>query len=1278
MRKLAILLAVTAATNLYAAITGTILDPDTKPIGGATIRAYAPESSLAMRARIVAGKIEREPIASVKSADNGTFSLDVKDAIAVDVVVDAPPHPRISIATVDGDDLGAIVLAPPAPRMLRVTSGGKPVANAIVVAGIEVSRTNAAGEVPAPASNSVYVFHPDYAIARRDPANSFEMKLARGVAVSGSVTNPAGPVAHAVVSIDGWPLAESGDDGTFTIAHAPERWQSISAIHGSEAGIVMRAKTGAPEIRITPGATFAGTLRDTGRGGAVAAARMTITPITGDESMTTVTDAKGAFTFGPLLPHDYRIGGMHPSYTIESASVTLPATRTRAFAAQAFARAKGRVIDEDRKGVAAAVVTASSINTTRGRSAVTTANGEFAVRVIPQGTFPFPMSLLATKRDYVAASSAARNWKAGEVKDDIVITLAHGFVAQVRVVDKQKQPVPNAQVNVSKLGDQGMQRSTTVGCADSSKADCQRTGADGIVSIRTTEGRHDVRVSGDDIGPFRLANQLLTARSASVVVTVDRGISVSGRVVRPDGTPVAAAIVDAPTIVAPRTADTNSDGTFTLTGLAAGPAVLTAHSIDGNLSSPPVTVTAPAKDVTITIPRGARIEGRVLDHATQQPVTDFSVSLPARGPRQFAGQAPQEKTLHADDGSYAIDNVPPGAVNLTARAAGYLTGSRVDINTEDGKTVTGIDIQLDRGATISGHVTSHGAAIAGAEVLQASERTMQLGPQGGGVTTDADGMYKLDGIAEGERLIEFHKTGFITAQKPVEVKSGKDVQVDAELDPGHELRGRVIDRSGRGVAGANIMATGVGERRFDNMIVSDADGSFVVAGLADGKYQVTARKEGMVSGDASDVELPQTRPLTLTLDAGATIIGRVTGVTPEELTQVGVTAVGGTSRNQTYTDASGNFSLPGMPDGQVRVDAFLVTAGRRRMAPAKTIVVENGVAPPVEINFEEGINVSGRVTKGGVPMSYGSVAFSPVGVQRGSDRQFVNAMISPDGTYTAAGLSIGDYTVRVSNGGLSPYQTKYTASASGTFDIDIHGALLRGRVVDARSGAPIANARVLLMSRLPANGSAFTDSDGRFAIDAMPDATYDLQVNREQYAVATQSVVIANGATPDVEVRLEQAPPITIHVTDSTTGAPVDVTVMISDSSRAFRGEIVRVEPGTWRAWLKPGTYSASVGGPGFVFKSQSFTAPGDDVTIQVVRAGALLIRARTAQRARLDLSSGGTQRNFGPLHPGTNGPFESLPPGSYLLTLLGSDGKVAQSIAVVINAGQTTTVDTP
>ena len=926
MRKLAILLVVSASTNVFAAITGTVVDIDAKPIAGATIRAYAAENSSALRARILAGKIDREPIGSAQTAENGTFSLEVKGAVAVDVTVDAPSHSRNVIATVDGDDLGAIVLAPPAPRMLRVTSAGKPVANAIVVNGSDVSRTNAAGEVPAPVSTTAYVIHPDYAIGRASGTNSLEVKLVRGVTVRGKIVNAAGPVAHAIVSIGGWPLAESADDGTFAIAHAPDKWQSISAVRGSEVGSVPRPATGAIQIRIAPAATFAGSVRETGRGGAVAGARMTISS-PDDESMVAVSDAKGAFSFGPLLSRTYQVGGMHPAYVIESASVALPAMRTRAFTAQAFARAKGRVIDEERKGVTAAFVSATGGNVSRGHAVYTNANGEFALRVAP-GTFATPLT--ASKRDYVSVSTPARIWKPAEVKNDLVITLAHGFVAQVRVVDKQRQPVPNALVNVAKMGDQGPQRSTPVACANPSKPDCHRTGADGSVAFRTSEGRHDITIVGDDIAPVRMANQTLTSRSAPIVVIVDRGIEVSGRVVRPDGTPVAGAIVDTPTSLMPRSVNTDADGTFRLAGIAAGPAILTAHLTDGNLSSPAVTVNAPAKNVTLTIPLGGRIEGRVSDRTTQQPVTDFTIALPSRNQRQF-NAASAERPIHADDGHYAMDNVPPGTVELSVRAAGYVRGTRGDVVVEDGKTVTGIDIQLDRGATISGHVTASGAPVAGVEVRQATQR-MQMPPQiSGNVTTDADGVYKLDGIAEGDRVIQFLKVGYIAAQKPVEVKAGSDVTLDVELDPGKELRGKVVDRSGRGVAGAYVDASAPGERRAGSsgLVVSDIDGSFALAGLSDGKYRVSARKEGMVSAEATDVDVPQARPLTLTLESGATITGHVSGIPSDELPQVAVSASGGISRAQTNADASGNFTLTGLPDGQVRVEAILLAGGRR-------------------------------------------------------------------------------------------------------------------------------------------------------------------------------------------------------------------------------------------------------------------------------------------------------------------------------------------------------------
>jgi hypothetical protein len=1295
MRKPAILLALTLSLTIYAtahaAITGSLADSDGKPIAGATIRAYAAEGSDLMRARLVAGKLERDALASAQSAENGSFSIELKTPAAVDVTIEAPSHNRTTIATVDGDDLGVIVLGPPSTRTVRVTSGGKPVANAIVVSGLEVSRTKDSGELPSAGNGSYLVVHPDYAIAASGPGsttNTTEIKLTRGVAVRGRVVKGTAPVAQAVVSINGWPLAVTGDDGTFAIAHAPDNWRSISASQGSDVGSANRSKAASVEIQISAGATFTGTVRDVKRGAAVSGSRITLNG-PDDSSVIALSDGKGSFTFSSLLPRSYQVSGIHPTYAIEPAGFAVPATRSRSFAAQAFARARGHVLDEDKKAIAGALVFASSSGPTRTRSTVTNAAGEFAVRVAAGTTFPLPIN--ASKRDYVSATSSSRVWQPGEVRDNIVITLAHGFVAQVRVLDRRERPVPNAQVNVTHTSGQGLDRSSSVACADPSLPDCHRTNADGLVAVRTTEGRHDLMVLGDDVAPARMPNQMLTARSATLVVHVDRGVEISGRVVLADGTPVADAIVEAPTSIMPRLATTTADGTFKIAGIAPGTVMLTAFSSDRRLSSTPLSVNAPSNDVTITMPRGGRIEGRILDRASQQPVTDFTILMPARGNpnvvrpgNAFAGAQP----IHADDGRYALDNVPPGTVQLQVNATGYVAGWRSDITVEDGKTVSGIDILLDRGAKVSGRVTAASAPVAGAQVRLAGPRTSFSVS----VTTDGDGLYSLDGLSEGDHTLEFQKQGFIVLHKPVTITAGKDLQIDAELDPGHELRGRVVDHSGRGIAMANVSTVG-GDGRPLASVSSDGDGSFVLQGLADGRYKVTARKDGYVSGETTDVALPGSGPITLTMETGATINGRVTGIPPEQFTQVTVTASGNTTRNQTNVDASGSFTLTGMPDGRVRVDAFLNAAGQRRTAPYKTIIIENGTAPAVEMNFEEGITVSGHVTRAGGPVTSGDVSFmprmqNPRGMAPSVDRQLASAMISSDGSYIASGLSAGDYAVRV-NAPTIAFSTQYTATASGTFDIDIRGALLRGHVVDASSGSPVTNARASISSRLPSYGSATTDSDGRFTIDALGDATYNLQVSGDQYATWSQQIVVASGSVPDVEVRLEQAPAVLIHLVDATTGSPIDGNVAVMDQTHKptvvgnapatpFNGQAVRVDSGTFKVWLKPGSYTAAAYARGYITKTTDFTTPPSDVRIALSQGGALLIHARSAQQVQLDVPGGIIQRFLGPVQVGTNGPYDSLPSGSYLLSTIGPDRKVIRSTPVTIMAGQTVTIELP
>ena len=89
---------------------------------------------------------------------------------------------------------------------------------------------------------------------------------------------------------------------------------------------------------------------------------------------------------------------------------------------------------------------------------------------------------------------------------------------------------------------------------------------------------------------------------------------------------------------------------------------------------------------------------------------DFAVSLPSRNQRQFDFAPRTGKPIHAEDGHYAIDNVPPGSVELYVTAGGYVAvyphssswQVTSDLNTTPGATSTNLVIvQLGSDGAIS-------------------------------------------------------------------------------------------------------------------------------------------------------------------------------------------------------------------------------------------------------------------------------------------------------------------------------------------------------------------------------------------------------------------------------------------------------------------------------------------------------------------------------------------------------------------------------------------------
>src|SRR6185503_13179044 len=117
MKTLGLLL-LTLAASANAAVTGTLIDEQAKPVSGATIRAYRAEERRVSATRFANGTFERPVIATAKSGENGAFSIDVGVPLA-DLVIDSEGLQQQTVEVPDGQNLNIIVMRPKRTRRVR-------------------------------------------------------------------------------------------------------------------------------------------------------------------------------------------------------------------------------------------------------------------------------------------------------------------------------------------------------------------------------------------------------------------------------------------------------------------------------------------------------------------------------------------------------------------------------------------------------------------------------------------------------------------------------------------------------------------------------------------------------------------------------------------------------------------------------------------------------------------------------------------------------------------------------------------------------------------------------------------------------------------------------------------------------------------------------------------------------------------------------------------------------------------------------------------------------
>ncbi|PYQ28413.1 MAG: hypothetical protein DMF56_16525 [Acidobacteria bacterium] len=1273
MRRFAFVALLALSAPLHAAIRGAVFSSDGTPVDKARVAAYRRETMIDWRERVVAGR-EREAIGSATTNAEGMFSIDTKVQGVVDVIVSRDGYaPKMQQVLVDDSEL-AIDLDAAATRSGRVTAGGKPVANAIVIAetseGVAWStRTDEKGSftVPDPKrwTSALHVVHSDYAPLLVDATTnaSLDIRLVPGASVRGRVLgSDRAPVAKAKLFAGNWPAGTTRDDGTFVIAHLDEDIKSIEAYTPSEFGSAKRAAE--MEIKLETSHSISGVVRDAKERplqGASVKAWPTQQPSLSD-MRAAISDDKGNYRIESCGAKSYRVFADAPDLSFEEGSASLRNSRTaRAdFTAQASAFLTGTVIDDRKHPIAGAHVMMTIAQMPLIYALLQGEEGMPSARSGPDGRFRIAMTKQYqefgdTTQLRLQATHPRYAIGVADLKDSakpVAITLHDGIEVRGNVKDKDGNPVAGAAVILLQdpFGAVAVPLEMVL-AGGHSEAFIESDGA-GTFTVHLNETLHDLGVWKEGFAGFRLGGITPVKGQKPIEIVLQPGVEIRGRVAaKKSGIELEGLVaVESAEGMAQGTTAVASDGTFAVRSLRPGTYKLQYTSTLSRLSAEKV-VKAPATDVVLELNAVGEIRGRVVDKATNGALPGFNISATNEAASSFNnGEFEGTETF--------MLAVRAGSVSVTATAPGYVSDTQeVTVGEEKPATVT---FALTHGRTITGRVVNeHGLPIAKADI-SVSEQSIE------GAQTADDGEFEIAGVPREPVKLDVQAQGFIA--KSVDVEGDADRRVDVVLSAGRKVAGRVVTATGEPVEGAQVFgnATSGDGMQFAK---SSADGTFTLEGLPDGRLSFRATRSDLGEAELEDVD-PAATSVVIAFPPSTgtgTIHGAVKGFTEHGWTFGSVVAGAG---SQEFIRRDGTYKLENVRAGDVELRAFAMTQRDQvTTAPVKATVVAN---QDIEVNLAFGTDIvlRGTVTEGGQPSAFRAVGFSG---EQGMRRTKTNE----SGAYEITGLEPGLYRVDVETSQRQTYNTQYQLSGSATFDIAISFAQIHGRVVD-ETGAPQPGTQVEVSEH-----SIATDANGAFTISINEADAYVVTATKKGFATAVQKV--SDARTP-VVFTLVRSGGLNVRLTDARDGKTLDgYVVATNDAGLVAARANEQQKDGSFNVPLAAGAYRVSVSANGYASQSIRATVPSNgELRLALTPGGNLIVHTDKPSNdlVKLVMPSGEEYvrcqcNGIAEIRlTGTTTTIDHVAPGRYTMQVLDAQGRIKTGYPVAIGEGQTTTAE--
>lgn len=1252
------------------------------------------------------------------------------------------------LPALDAEELPPVELSQDVGARIQVTTQeGQPVAGAWIVAPatasaagegtsrgggwrpeLRVGRTAADGSLTLPRLDGERLQLSIFAPGRPEELlpdfteGTVRLQPARATGLPLQVVTPAGAPVEGVLVRAGsqaWPVGLTAADGTLLVPvrDGEEVKLRLVALDGRQHAVSLGSHQngGARTVTLPSAVQVTGKVLDATSGRGLADA---VLWLDADPAIAVRTDREGRYTVvtparGRLSLGVRAVGFLPGRLTLSDRE--LANGRAPAVALERAATLHGAVLGPGGQPLAGASVTVVHASVLGPRTfsprdpvadrAATDAAGRFALhrlrpgeeyelRVSQPGFFPEARNAVIPSR----GSSAA----------PVVVALRPACGVHGSIRDPQGQPVTSAKVFLRPAQRPGGERLTRPPDADrpdptTSASESDPAGRFSIVESPAVEVDLEVRKAGYApaqrrtlrIGPscgasfdagrivltpgVRLAGRVVSGRDQAVVdariFLVDR---VSSRLHR-----------DA--MVRDRKPDalTGRDGRFALDDLPRGVTYDLLVEADGYLGAEMRGVRPSGRgSVLIRLEPAGVLRGRVVDEASEA-VSGAVVALNRPGgrpdnPGERPVGEPLRRSVQTDaDGRFELETVPQGRVTLSVRAQGLVPLQDFEVTLPQPRSAPELTLVLRRGARLEGQVKTTGGEPVPA-VRIALDNSSGL--------SDAEGRYAIEGLEPGRHEVEIVHPHYRRMSRPLKIEEGTN-RFDVELDAGVEVAGHVVDPEGKPVAAAHvelatILSRSEGRQHREYRARTGEDGRFLLHPVAAGRYRLQASASGLAAAELAEPVVVSGQPvddLEIVLREGATVSGRVLGLSAEELAVVAVTAQGAAGERPASVDAEGRYEVRDLPAGDWLLRASLWQG--ERQVEARVPIGPSDRRVVRDLEFGRPVTLSGRVFFDGEPLAGSTVSVrgERFGIERNVTSDFEGGFVIQD-------LERDRYWLGVrSPQRLIVHNETVDLVESREVEIRLEAATIAGRVEEEGSGEAIPAA---ILSLRPAEGTDFliassSQPDGTFRIVHVPPGSYRLSVAAGGFAPAEREISVVGGEELNgLELALTSTSGLQVQVRLASGQVPelLHVRALDGQGQPVLAGTYLSKPSGTEISSLPAGTWQLFVGASGGAVTSGTVTVPGKPVAMTLPPAARLHVRIPelTSENLLATLKLlGQDQAPFWTLGPGGSivqswtlsggsATVDGVPAGLWSVVVEAADGRVWQGSAATSGTGET------